>query len=297
MWVQKLGAGVSAVAFAPDGRTLYVADRGGAVTAWDTAAHTRTPVFKLAKDDPRPFQRLLPAADGRHLVALAGDTLLARDLVAGVERARLHLPLVHELVLLPDPEPRLVHVAPDRTQLNAWSPTRGEVGRFAGPLPEAVWSYTLSPDGRLGAAVCGPNVGPLLFDPATGAERAKFAVPPGEYLGMVRVKFTPDGRLAMFFLRGFQLWDVARVEPVGPVLPLSGRNWDTTFAFHPTSPVFAAVSPDGHPALFSLDTGEQLRAFDLALGTWAMCLTFSPDGLTCAVGGSNKQFVVFDVDV
>jgi hypothetical protein len=27
------------------------------------------------------------------------------------------------------------------------------------------------------------------------------------------------------------------------------------------------------------------------------CFAFAPDGLTCAVGGSGRQFVVFDVDV
>ena len=45
-------------------------------------------------------------------------------------------------------------------------------------------------------------------------------------------------------------------------------------------------------------TAEPDRAsLDFALGKYVTCAAFSPDGLTCAVGGSNKQFAVFDVDI
>jgi hypothetical protein len=60
-------------------------------------------------------------------------------------------------------------------------------------------------------------------------------------------------------------------------------------------------------SLVSLETGEELRTLDFDAGkpppqqslrfSPVTCAAFSPDGLTCAVGGSNKQFAVFDVDV
>jgi hypothetical protein len=78
-------------------------------------------------------------------------------------------------------------------------------------------------------------------------------------------------------------------------------------AFHPTVPVVALRRRDGLLSLVSLETGEELRTLDFDAGKQppqqsprfspVICAAFSPDGLTCAVGGSNKQFAVFDVDV
>jgi hypothetical protein len=70
------------------------------------------------------------------------------------------------------------------------------------------------------------------------------------------------------------------------------------WAVHPTLPMFATRDPNGHVGLFSFETGEALRTFDFAVGKSTLrSVCFSPDGLTGAVGGSNKQFAVFDVDV
>jgi hypothetical protein len=70
------------------------------------------------------------------------------------------------------------------------------------------------------------------------------------------------------------------------------------WAVHPALPIIATRNAESHITLFSLDTGEPLRALDFAVGTSTVrCVRFSPDGLTCAAGGSNKQFAVFDVDL
>jgi WD40 repeat protein len=82
-----------------------------------------------------------------------------------------------------------------------------------------------------------------------------------------------------------------RIESVPSYAPWS------VIAFHPTAPVFAAMNARRELTLYRLDTGEAVRSFDFGIG-WAInCIAFSPDGLTCAVGGSNKQFAVFDVDL
>ncbi len=69
------------------------------------------------------------------------------------------------------------------------------------------------------------------------------------------------------------------------------------FAFNPALPVFAGLNAKKTLTLFSTETGEAIRSLDFALGKNVKCLCFSPDGLTCAVAGSNKQFAVFDVDL
>jgi hypothetical protein len=40
-----------------------------------------------------------------------------------------------------------------------------------------------------------------------------------------------------------------------------------------------------------------VRSFDFEQGSRVRCACFAPDGLTCAVGGSNGRFTVFDVDL
>ena len=92
-----------------------------------------------------------------------------------------------------------------------------------------------------------------------------------------------------------QVWDVpsrsVRAEHV------TGVQTDKVLAFHPTAPLFASLNPNKELTLFSLETGAPVRSLDFALGRFVQCVAFAPDGLTCAVGGSNRQFAVFDVDV
>jgi len=66
---------------------------------------------------------------------------------------------------------------------------------------------------------------------------------------------------------------------------------------HPTAPVMAGWNRDWTLKLLNLDTGEPIRAPHFNIGRYTECAAFSPDGLTCAVGGSNKQFAVFDLDL
>ncbi|HJZ60123.1 MAG TPA: hypothetical protein VKE74_34595 [Gemmataceae bacterium] len=108
------------------------------------------------------------------------------------------------------------------------------------------------------------------------------------------IQFSPDGdTLVLFAGDRAQLWDVSSQSVcVGQIVCSH-----SVFAFHPTAPVFASLNPDRVLTLFGLQTGQPIRSLDFALGRAVRCVAFAPDGLTCAVGGSNKKFVVFDVDV
>jgi WD40 repeat protein len=93
------------------------------------------------------------------------------------------------------------------------------------------------------------------------------------------------------------MWDIShRTRRAGPV-DIDNRHGERAFAFHPTAPVFVAIDRSKNLTLFSAETGAPIRSLDFALGRNVNCAAFSPDGLTCAVGGSNKQFAVFDVDL
>jgi WD40 repeat protein len=109
-------------------------------------------------------------------------------------------------------------------------------------------------------------------------------------------RFAPDGdTLVMYAADGITIWDVpsksVRVEKV----PCDRPYW--LLAFHPTQPLVAVRRKGGLLALIDLRTGADVRALDFDLGAQVACAAFSPDGLTCAAGGTNKRFAVFDVDV
>jgi WD40 repeat protein len=111
------------------------------------------------------------------------------------------------------------------------------------------------------------------------------------------VRFAPDGH-ALALSRSnpprVEIWDTATWKRRAEISPC----WitESTFAINSVLPVCAAVI-DGALTLYSLETGSVIRTLDFELGRRALCVCFSPDGLTCAAGGSNKRFVVFDVDL
>jgi WD40 repeat protein len=292
MWVQKVsGGGVGGLVYSPDGRTLYAADRGGAYTAWDTATRTGRCLFYLVGTFCRG---LALAAAGRYLVAQNFPQVIAWDLTIGAEAARLDVTIPGDARSVPGGDRVLFH-APDRLSLRAWDPGSGSDTEFAGPFPKAVRTYDLSPDARTVAFAADYSSDAVLFDRGRRAETTWFPEPSGYVWG---VRFSPDGRaLAVFSGQQVRIWDIAsRHRLTGPV-EIHHRFGEEAFAFHPTAPVFVAVDREKHLTLFRTDSGEPIRSLDFALGRRVRCVCFSPDGLTCAVGGSNKQFAVFDVDV
>ncbi|MBN9117709.1 MAG: hypothetical protein J0I06_00810 [Planctomycetes bacterium] len=298
MWVQRVpGGGIYGLAFAPDGRTLYVADRSCTFTAWDPVTRTGRPLFRLTGRDRTGIHGIAPAAGGRYLVVKGYPNVLAWDLVAGAEADRLHPPSPHDAYPLPGADGRVLYRSEDRRSLFVWEPESGTAGvAFAGPFPDAIRVYDLSPDARTVAVVGDFSSVVKLFDVAARTVAVRFAA---GYSFVWDLRFAPDGRtLAVSSGRQVDLWDVSPParRRTGPV-EIDNRHGPATFAFHPTAPVFAALNREKVLTLFSAGTGAPLRSLDFALGRSVTCVCFAPDGLTCAVGGSNKQFAVFDVDL
>ena len=88
MWVQKVpGGGVDALAFAPDGRTLYTYDRGGWVTAWDVAARVGRRLFAFRNTRPYPPGLFVTAAGG--FAVVYQDSAALWDVGAGAGPGKL----------------------------------------------------------------------------------------------------------------------------------------------------------------------------------------------------------------
>jgi WD40 repeat protein len=288
MWVQKLGGGgVIGLAYSPDGGTLYTTDGGGWLTAWDVAARAGKRLFRVRPNE-RYYARAILMCGGRYAVIPVPGTARVWDTAAGE--------------LLPDPPPGLYaktlcpaaarpavyYLNADRTAIDAYDVTTGVAARlFPAPVPSGVLFADVSPDGT--AAVL------LTADRQSLLARADGTVTPLARPFDAAGRFSPDGRLLLWMtFNRLQAWDAATLAVRGDAACHSPY---TLCAFSPTAPVFAALNPARQLTLFGLDTGAPLRSLDFALGRHVQCAAFSPDGLTCAVGGSNKQFAVFDVDV
>ena len=298
MWLQNISGGaIEGLVYAADGKRLYTTDAGGTVISWDTKTRGYKKLFKV---DPLPGRGggraagLFLAAKGRYLVVRL-ELPLVWDLKKDTAYARLSCGFGAQLDLraLPGDDSRLLHVADSCRSIATWECTTAKPGppyerwERIGPLR----SFDVAADGRTIALL--DMLGQLvLFDLADGRERSRSTIP----RGVERVRFAPDGTvLALFGGKQVYLWDVQSWAPRGEGVRIQPHHGG--FAFHPTAPVFAAVNPDRLLTLYSLETGAPIRVLEFALARYVHCVTFAPDGLKCAAGGSNKQFFVFDLDV
>lgn len=304
MWTRRISAGVEALAYAPDGGTLYAADRGGLVTAWDLATREPSPLFRLPASN-REKLSALHVLDGRYLVVDLGDRSWSWDL-AERRRGRRDLPGSADGMRPAPSGPFVRYVAYGTLGRNAIKSFDVRTGKTATVVPGSrgltdASQFAFSPDDRRVVAARFADDA-LLLDLSAG--RPVRLPEPADFLS--EVQFSPDGRFLVWDGScGVEVWDAppatggrtrpfktVRIRPVPCSAPAGG------LAFHPTAPVFAALDlVTSKLTLFSLETSEPLRTLDFGLGRYVRCVAFSPDGLTCAVGGSNKQFAVFDVDV
>jgi len=224
--------------------------------------------------------------------------VIAFDAATGAQQARVARPRPEHVRLMPGAGSVVASLTDDSAGLWAWDVETGRttLAPFPGwPDGAPVRSFDVAPDGNT-IAIADRSTGAVsLIDVESGAARARIARP-GFELGLLHVKFSPDGKVLLLFTnRSVILWDVAagaeRAEAAQPI------GFTAAFALNPVLPVFVGTNFGKYLALFSLATGRVLREFDLQLGQRIWCAGFSPDGLTCAVGGSNWQFAVFDVDL
>lgn len=289
MWIRRVGAEVRNVAYSADGRTVYTVE-GGRVTAWDIAARELTHRFSPSDFGFPSYLSDMQAVGNRYVILGAYSRWSACDVVTKKELKGIKIggycrpvgpdstsarfvssngKLIRECDLATGKTTTVVRV-PDRLK---------KIDLFA-----------YSPDGQR-ALLLGRDTRAALVAVETG--KAVSAWCPPDYHAR-HLQFTATGHPVWVAGSGVHVCDPQkRNEPLAHYT----IHWPYIFALHPSAPMFAALNGERQLTLFSLDTGAVLRTFDLEIGRRVRCVAFSPDGLTCAVGGSNKQFAVFDVDV
>jgi WD40 repeat protein len=147
-----------------------------------------------------------------------------------------------------------------------------------------------SPNGRL-LATTNADGGVTLWSGENGArQRVLVKTPPGSWSGSgagpQSVAFSPDGKLLAAIGKGqglpdVTLWSVEKGELLRTITP--PRSHLLGLAFSPDGKTIAA-SCNGGGLLWSAETGQELRAFNMGGNEPTNSLAFSPDGKTIAFG-------------
>ncbi len=300
MWIGTLppkpaSNSVTALAFSPDGRTLYTGDQAGFVLAWDLAKRASRELMRLPDEGAtgRSVSQLLPTPDGGHLFVEDHGRLM--DALAPGDGAVLdsgngNYGCAWSLV----PGRRQVMGYSYGNQLTLWDLDKRAKLKVPGPLAnkQGIWFKQLLSDGK------------TLLTYRRGKKEAEvlqlWAFGTGKLIGNLSPSPTdlypcdvsPDAS-AVAVVRQGQLW----VYDI-PSRTLRVKNKAKDFGvvvFHPGGRLLAAANKSG-VRLLDAGTLDVVREHDWNIGR-CRAVAFSPDGLTCAVGGSKKQFAVFDVDL
>jgi hypothetical protein len=302
MRIQKVpGGAVTHLAYSPDGRTLYTLDSGGWLSAWDTAtfAGGRIAHGPWAKANfPRGLYAL---SDGRLLIRTEEFTLLDS---AGTILGRSAPPKLSQhsdAQVRPDGRVYYIGRTTYRTVTGWDAVAQSPVPGFA--LPDSInllallQHFDIAPDGRSVAASFQNDETPVLFTKTESSE-LRDPVPITGVRTIYGGRFSPDGQTLILFLlypTRLALWDIASRSVRAGDIKYDPENGP--FAFNPAYPLFAVRAIDGAFTVRRLSDGQPVQSLDIPLGKSIPCAAFAPDGLTCAIGGSNKQFAVFDVDI
>jgi len=279
---------IEAVTYSPDSRFVLAGSNDDTAILWDLASG-------------REVRRLEGRASWVCAVAFAPDghsiltgswnnTATIWDLVAGREARRVQgSDAIEAIAFSPDSRSFVTGGAFGDRIVRLWDVATGkELRRFPAYAPQG--SLAFSPDGGL-LISNGENSTALIQAVRTGREVMRLRIPSNS---IGAAAFSPDGRVAVTGSGDHtaRIWDLATGAEIHS---LNGHSENVnSVAFSPDGRAVLTGSADGTVRLWDAGTGTETRRIDthtLRINS----AVFSPDGHRILIGCQDKAAIIWDI--
>ena len=283
----ELGGGIRSVVFSSDG-TILASDSGGTVKLWEVATGTHTATLDPAGEvmASSPVGGLLATAG-----FAAGFGIKLWDLATGTQTATLegHANSVSSLSFSPSGT-TLASVSRWDNTVKVWDLATATAATISGHA-DNVFALAFSPDGTMlasgGAGTWGGYHDALnLWETATGAQTA---IRDAHRRPINVLAFLADGSL----VSGSGDWTVKVWEVATRTRAATLHTGEILLALSPDKTTLATGTEGGDVKVWDVATGTNTAILDAALEghEGLICVAFSPDGGTFALGGEDDGAV------